>query len=191
VSKGKLTVLIVSGFLITNIIYAQNKEYRLHPEDVIIVNVYEQPDLTSKVRISREGEVTLPLIGTVNIKGLTVKEAEKKIEKLLAKDYLVNPQVSIFIEQYHSERFSVIGAVCRPGSYELSMDKPITVMEAIALAGGFSPNAAQDRTKIIRMRDNKREVIPIRISDITQKGQKEKDIKVLPGDIIYVPEAFW
>jgi polysaccharide export outer membrane protein len=172
---------------------AQEPDYRLQPEDIIRITVYEQPDLATSERITSEGKISFPLLGKVKAAGLTVSELRDKIEELLEKDYLVNPQVHVFIEKYHVKQISVLGAVKNPGKYDMYTERETTLLEAIAMAGGFSDVAAINGTRIIRSDEEGDEthVIRVRVTDITRKGQKEKDVALKPGDIVFVPESFF
>lgn len=170
---------------------AQEPDYRLQAEDVLQITVYEQPDLETKARISSTGEISFPLLGKIEAAGLTVSELKDKVEKLLAEDYLVSPQVQVFIEQYHVKQVSVLGAVKQPGKYDMFTEKETTVLEAIAMAGGFKDVASVNGTRIIRKQDGEEQTIPIKITDITKKGMKDKDISLQPGDIVFVPESFF
>ena len=167
------------------------EEYTIEPEDVLRITVYEQPDLTTKVRVTTEGDITFPLIGKVKAVDLTVTELETRIAELLEKDYLVNPAVNVFIEEYHPKQVFVLGAVGKPGAYNLSKEKQTTVLEAIAMAGGFAKEAAQNGTKVIRVEDGKEITIKIEVTDIIKKGDKDKDIPLKPNDLIIVPESFF
>ena len=170
---------------------AQEPDYHLQPEDILSITVYEQPDLTTRARITSEGKISFPLLGKVKAAGLTVSELKDKIQELLSKDYLVNPQVHVFIEEYHVKQISVLGAVKSPGRYDMYTERETTLLEAIAMAGGFSDVAAVNHTRIIRSEEGEKSVIQIRITDITKKGQKEKDVALKPGDIVFVPESFF
>jgi polysaccharide export outer membrane protein len=178
-------VLIVSSSL------AFSEEYKVDTGDVLLITVYEQPDLTAKVMVSANGDITFPLLGTVNVKGLSIDEIQRKLTTLLQKDYLVEPQVNVFIEKYTPKKVFVMGFVNKPGEYELFKDRPTTVLEAITMAGGFREGAAPNGTKIIRVEDGEEVTIPVKVTDITKKGEKDKDIPVKPGDIIVVPESFF
>ncbi|MBU1853002.1 MAG: polysaccharide export protein [Candidatus Omnitrophica bacterium] len=158
---------------------------------MLLITVYEQPDLTTKVRVSSKGEISFPLLDIVDVKGLPVNEIEKKLAMLLEKDYLVNPQVNVFIEKYHAKKVFVMGFVNKPGEYDLFKDRPTTVLEAITMAGGFKEGAALNNTKIIRVEDDKQVTIPIKVTDITKKGNKDKDVRIKADDIIVVPESFF
>ena len=179
------TILILNPFVVFS------EEYKIETGDVVAVTVYEQPDLSTRARLDSTGEITLPLIGGVQIGGLSVNEATKKITSLLEKDYLVNPQVSIFIQEYHPKKVFVMGFVNRPGEYELFKDRGTTVIEAITMAGGFKEGAAQNGTKIMRKENNGQTTISVKITDIMQKGNKREDVLLKPGDVIFVPESFF
>jgi polysaccharide export outer membrane protein len=168
-----------------------SEDYKIETGDVLTITVYEQPDLTTKTRVGPNKEINFPLIGTVEAGGLTLDEVQKKITSLLAEDYLVNPQVNIFIEEYHPKKVFVMGFVNKPGEYELFKDRETTALEAITMAGGFKEGAAKNGTKLIRMKDGEKISIPVRVMDITNKGDKTKDIPVKPGDILVVPESFF
>lgn len=189
--KKRLKIIIPLLILVVTPGLLYSAEYKIDAGDVILITVYEQPDLITKARVNSKGEITFPLLGNVQIKGLTVDEVEDTIRELLEKDYLVDPQVTVFIEDYRAEKVFVMGFVNEPGEYELFKDRPTTVLEAITMAGGFKEGAAQNGTKVIRVEDGNQVTIPIRITDITKKGDKAKDITINPGDIIVVPESFF
>ncbi len=189
IRKILLIIFIILAFSPSN--SYSSEEYKVEAGDVLTITVYEHPDLTTELRVSPNGEIMFPLLGTVDIKDLSVNEVEEKIRFLLEKDYLVDPQVNVFIKEYHPEKVFVMGFVNRPGEYELFKDRPTTALEAITMAGGFRRGAAENSTKIIRVEEGEEITIPIKVSDITKKGNKDKDIAVKPGDIIVVPESFF
>lgn len=170
---------------------AQKSEYKLQSTDVLRITVHEQDDLATKTRVTADGSISFPLIGKIKVSGLTVREVESKIKELLEKDYLVSAQVLVFIEEYHPRQVSVIGEVNSPGKYNMPDEKDITVLEAIAMAGGFTKDADVNNTRIIRITDEKKETLIIKVKDITERGEKQKDIVVQPEDIIFVPESFF
>jgi len=191
---------ILTGFFLAALILilhpicahsVEAETYSIETGDVLTITVYEQPDLATKARVGSNGNISFPLIGNVAVSGLTVNEIEEKITTLLQEDYLVNPQVSVFIEEYHPQKVFVMGFVNRSGEYELPKDRPTTVLEAITMAGGFKEGAAQNGTKIIRMENGQEVTIPIRVTDITSKGYKERDEIIKAGDIVVVPESFF
>src|SRR5665213_818228 len=108
----------------------------LSPNDVIAVTVYGEDDLTAKTIIDKNGMVMLQLLGQVKLSGLTVKDATTKIQQLYDKDYLVNPQVNVIVEQFAARHFSVLGQVQKPGSFDFPLNEGMNLLEAIAMAGG-------------------------------------------------------
>jgi polysaccharide biosynthesis/export protein len=170
---------------------ARNKtDYRISAADLIAVTVYQDNEMSRKVRVNTNGTVALPLIGSVKIGGLTLLEAQTQIETRLSK-YLVSPQVSLFIEEYGNKLVFVMGEVGKPGSYPIPTEKSLTVLEAISTAGGFTPIAAQDRTRVLRNVNGASVTFTIEVKAITQQGLKEKDLVLEPNDVIYVPQSFF
>lgn len=167
------------------------QDYTVQPEDVLQITVYQEPDLTTQARITRAGKIQFPLLGEIDVQGYTVKQIQEKVTKLLLADYLVDPQVNVFIETYHSRNVFVTGAVVNPGSYPLPTEKPTTVMEAIVMAGGFTKDAAPNKTRIIRIKDGHEKTMNVRADDIIKKGDKSKDVEVYQDDVIFVGESFF
>jgi len=170
---------------------SQGSEYRLQPTDVITITVHNQPDLTTKTRISSDGSISFPLVGKVEAVGLTVQELEHRIKDLLETDYLVTAQVLVFIESYHERQVSVMGEVNEPGKYDMPEERDLTLMQAVAMAGGFTKHANTTKTRVMRMENGKKKTIIINIKEITEKGRKDKDIMLCPEDIVFVPESFF
>lgn len=165
-------------------------EYIVGPQNVLQIDVYYGRDmnLERKVRVSSEGKINFPLLGEVEVNGLTVNELERKLTDLLGKDYLVNPQVSVFIEEYST--VSVIGQVNKPGTYQIK--GRLTVVEAISLAEGFTKIAAPNGVKILRANpDGTKTTINVKAGDIINGGRKEEDIQLQSEDIVTVPESFF
>ena len=182
-------LMILFSVLNPEMALAQKAEYKLQQTDVLQITVHEHPDLTTKTRVTADGYITFPLLGKVNAEGLTLQELEKELKDLLEKDYLVNAQVVIFIEEYHPRQVSVLGEVNTPGKYDMPYEKDMTVLEAIAMAEGFTKDADINNTRIIRVKDGEKITIKVRVKDITNK--KEKDIVLEPDDMVFVPESFF
>jgi polysaccharide export outer membrane protein len=165
-------------------------DYRLAPADLISVTVYQNPDMDRKVRVNTDGTVSLPLIGSINIGGMTLLGAQAAVETNLAK-FLVSPQVSLFIEEYGNKTVYVMGEVQKPGSYPIPTESRMTLLEAISTASGFTPVAAQDRVRVLRYVNGASVSYTVNTKEITRQGQKEKDMVLEPNDIIYVPQSFF
>ena len=153
-----------------------NAGYRLAPNDVIKVQVFGEEALTTETRVSGDGKIALPLLGVLEIKGLTVKETEELITSRLADGFLKHPRVSIYITRYRN--FFVSGEVKTPGGY--TYEEGLTVLKAVTLAGGFTDKASTGRIKIKRLKGKDEETIRANLED-----------PVLPDDIIVVPQSFF
>lgn len=178
-------------------------DYVVGPEDEISITVWDHPDLTRKIRINLEGNISFPLIGEVQVGGLTTIEIEKKIQKLLDKDYIINPQVTVVVESFRSSKISIMGEVKMPGSYALT--RRMSVVEALSLAGGLLSEADHE-IMIVRPKKGEArgrpflpeeledsEIIRIQIRDLLQREgsqeEKTRNIEVKHGDTIFVPKA--
>ncbi|MDP3040130.1 MAG: polysaccharide biosynthesis/export family protein, partial [Deltaproteobacteria bacterium] len=117
------------------------RDYKIGPEDLLEISVFEEEKLNKTVRVSSQGNISLPLLGVLRVKGLTANELEKEVRDLLAEKYLQNPQVSIFIKEFRNQRISVIGMVEKPGVFEVTGQK--TVLDMLAMAGGLKEDAGQ------------------------------------------------
>jgi|GEM_PF-354702 len=256
---------------------AQNpSEYVIGGMDILEINVYQEQDLSGSFRVSASGYIPFPLVGDVHVAGLTPPQAQEKLEALLRDGYLKRPQVTVAVKEYRSKGVSVLGAVNKPGAYQLwggrmtlldllsmaggvsleegskslillrpdahgetksitfNLDRllkegdaalnvavqphdaiyvakadaiivygevknpgtyPIegtsmTVLEALSKAGGLTPLAAPNRTRIIRVDGNVERTIRVRVGDIIA-GERMKDIALQPGDVIVVPESYF
>lgn len=143
---------------------------------MIKVQVFGEDELTTETRVSGDGKIGVPLLGVMEIKGLTVKETEELIAKRLSEGFLKNPRVSIYITKYRN--FYVSGEVKSPGGYPY--EDGLTVLKAVTLAGGFSDKAAKGRIKIKRKSGKEEETVSVKLDDT-----------VLPDDVIVVPESFF
>lgn len=124
------------------------KDYRIGQEDLIEVQVFGVDQLSRTVRVNSRGFVSLPLVGAIAVAGLTAQEAESLISQLLAEKYLQNPQVSLFIKEFTTQRVTIEGAVNRPGVYPLRGQT--TLLTSLALAGGQA--ALSDMTEVMLFR---------------------------------------
>jgi len=166
------------------------KAYRIGPENLLQIDVHYGKDglISQKVRVSSRNLINFPLVGEVNVEGLTVSELENKLYTLLEKDYLVNPQVSVVIEEYST--VSVIGEVKKPGAYPIK--GKLTVVEAISLAEGFSKIASPNRAKIVRTNDDGTKTeIPVRLNDIINGKKQKNNVYLQAGDVVVVPESLF
>lgn len=162
--------------------------YKIGVGDLLLIEVYEEPDLTREVRVLTDGKISFPLLGTLKAAGLKVNQLESKITKRLAAKYLVSPQVTVFVKEF--SRVFVFGEVKSPGAFP--MYGRITAFEAITLAGGFTPVANPSKVKIIRQSaDGKETGFEVDIEKLTKKGDTTQDEELEANDKIIVPRSFF
>jgi len=155
---------------------AETAAYRLGTGDKVRVTVYNEKDLSGDFDVNDQGLIALPLLGQVQVRGLTISEAQELITDKYGKDYLINPRVNVEVLNYRP--FFILGEVKSPGSYPFV--NGMTIVNAVALAGGYTPRANRSRVLIKRAAD-------------PRAGEVEvpEDGPVLPGDVIRVPERFF
>jgi len=165
--------------------------YVLGPNDYIGVEVFGEDDLRTNGRLNPEGNLSVPLLGSVHLAGLTLTQAASKLTELYGRDYLVNPKVNVMLLGYAKRRFSILGQVGRPGSYEMPESNPdgIDLLEAIALAGGYTRIAAPERITVRRQSANGDKIFKVNAKKFN-KGSGG-GFRVEPGDTITVGESIF
>lgn len=163
--------------------------YQLSVDDQIAVEVFGEDDLRTAARVNSEGAVSLPLLGSVHLSGMTLNQAAARLTELYGRDYLVNPKVNVMLISYAKRRFTVLGQVNRPGSYEMPEGSPsgIDLLEAVAIAGGYTRIAAPERISVKR-RD---QVLRVDAKRIAKRGGSESGFRIQPGDTITVGESLF
>jgi polysaccharide biosynthesis/export protein len=164
--------------------------YILSPNDIVLVKVFEDPDLDSQHRISQDGTINFPLIGVVQISGRTVTQAASTIRDRLLKGYLRNPQVRVNVIQYASRRITVLGQVQKPGSYVLPNEERIDLLQAIAMAGGFTRMADEGRVLVRRNVNGVDTILKVNAHAET-KNSSSQLFEVQPDDRITVRERIF
>lgn len=162
------------------------EEYRLHPGDEIDLEIYREPQLSGIFQIDASGLVRHPLCGSFLAAGLTIDEAEAGFTKLLSDKYLVNPRVLISIVSAQSSHVVILGEISNPGVHPIPIGGSMTLLQAIAEAGGFTDLASVDRVTVTRSVDGKEESIRVRVSKMI--SGRESDLELKPNDVIMVPE---
>jgi protein involved in polysaccharide export with SLBB domain len=167
-----------------------NESYRLCSHDRVSIRVFREDELATEARIDKNGTITFPLIGNVRLVGQTAQQAAKTIERLLAADYLVDPQVSVSVTEYSKRRFTILGQVSSPGTIEMPEDTPLNLLEAIGMAGGYTRIAQPSRITVKRVVDGK-EVVHKLDGKKMAKDTNTEIFQVLPGDTITVGESIF
>jgi polysaccharide export outer membrane protein len=179
-------------------------DYKIGPEDLLEISVFEDEKLNKTVRVSSQGNISLPLLGILRVMGLTASELEKEIRDLLAEKYFQNPNVSVFIKEYRNQRISVIGAVEKPGVFDVTGQK--TILEMLAMAGGLAGSPKENAGQLLflirsgRQDDetSKEEKISgeegtktfvIDLEELLVKGNLALNLPLMHGDVINIPVA--
>lgn len=163
-------------------------DYKLAPGDAIKVNVYQNPDLSIETRVSESGVIRYPLVGNVNVGGLSIGEAENRIaQQLKAKDILKQPQVNIVLLQVRGNQVSVLGQVQKPGRFPLETNT-VRVSDMLALAGGVTPTG-DDVLVVTGTRNGQPFRKQIDIPTLFAGTPSKDDILLAPGDTLFVNKA--
>jgi len=153
-------------------------------DDVLAINVWKEPDISRSIPVRSDGKISLPLVGEVQAAGLTPLKLEKDIADKL-KNYISEPEVTVMVQQVNSQKFNILGQVTKPGTYVIA-NSP-TVLDAIALAGGFRDFAKKKSIYVLRHSASGESRLPFNYKDVSQGKNMEQNIKLQPGDTIIVP----
>ncbi len=166
-----------------------SSEYVLRTGDVVQVKVYQEDDLTALSRIGKDGAITMPLLGSLRVANKTVGQAATLIHDRLAKGYLVNPQVTVNVSEFAKRRFTVLGQVQRPGTYDMPTDESVTLLQAIAAAGGYTRIGNPHKVTVQRAEGDENKVIHLDAEAMAQ-DKKQKTFEIRPDDVIVVGEKW-
>jgi polysaccharide export outer membrane protein len=191
-------LLLFALIAYSDTVRAQTSNYIVGAQDVLAITLFDQQDLSGKYTVETDGTFTFPLIGRVTVGGLTMREVEQALRAELSKGFFKNPQVSVAVEQYRSQRVFVMGEVRTPGPYPLVGN--MTLIEALARAGSTTEYAAGEAL-IVRSRDERASggpVLPEQDSSASvihvdvkalQMGRLSENAELRDGDTIFVPRA--
>jgi polysaccharide export outer membrane protein len=185
--KYFLPLLAFVIFLNVGILFAQ--DYMVGEEDVLKITVYDHPDLTAVARVSGDGLITLPLIGAVKVTGLSTSQISQKLTELLSDGYIVDPHVSVFVEEFKSRKTIIMGQVNKPGVYALSGNT--TFLELLSKAGGLTKEAG-DKAIIKRKIASpvkQESIITIDLKKLLEEGDTSSDVLLMDSDNVYVAKA--
>ncbi|MCI5223490.1 MAG: hypothetical protein D3924_12670 [Candidatus Electrothrix sp. AR4] len=174
--------------------------YTVGSEDVLSVDVYDNPDLKGLYTVSTNGDIVLPLLGQINVSGMTLSSIKDKITGLLEKDYLYNPIVSVIVSAYRSKKVKIMGNVGKPGIYYL--DAPTRIFDLLTKAEGISSQLGTimsgHKAHIIRntlkygtskKKRSKISKIHVDLFQLLVKGNDKANIYLQSGDVIYIPDT--
>jgi polysaccharide export outer membrane protein len=187
---------------------ASYKDYQVGPEDLLEIGIYGQEKLNRTLRVSGQGDITMPLLGAVKVAGSTPQKIENHLRELYDAKYLVNPQITVMVKEFRYQRVSVTGAVAKPGTYELI--GPRTLLEVLSLAGGLASQTssipAGDVINVTRhpsphdpsgtkkggasqISNPPTETVVINLRRLVSGESPDLNIMVANGDVVHVPFA--
>jgi polysaccharide export outer membrane protein len=162
----------------------ESPDYSIAPEDVLIIDVWKEPEISRTVPVRRDGKISLPLLNDVQAAGLTPTQLSLEIvEKLRAT--VVHPQVTVIVAQMSSQRIYILGQVIRGGAYPLVPD--MTAVQALSIAGGLTPFAKMKKIYVMRTENGQRKMFPVNYKEVVSGRMSHQDILLKPGDTIVVP----
>jgi protein involved in polysaccharide export with SLBB domain len=163
---------------------AVSADYKVSPQDVLTISVVGEKDLTQECRVTTSGTITYAWLSNVEVAGRTAAQIEQDLRTALDKDYLVEPTVIVALKEYRAREVNVLGQVNKPGPVSIPPERPMTIVEAISRAQGFTARGNPNKIEFTR-RGKK---TPLRMDELNKITDPAKTLYVEPGDIIEVGE---
>jgi len=162
-----------------------DSSYVIGADDVLAINVWKEPDVSRSVPVRSDGKISLPLVGELTAGGQTPLQLEQEITKRLA-NYISEPEVTVIVTDSKSQRINILGMVVRPGTYMLTGSA--TVLDAIAMAGGFKDFAKQKQIYVLRANaDGTEKRLAFNYKEVIKGQNPEQNVRLLPRDTVVVP----
>lgn len=169
--------------------------YRLYPRDSVTLSVYGEPDISTQLRLSGNGSINIPLLGNLNVGGLSLSEAENKIaQAYVEREIFIDPQITLQVTEYSKKEISILGQISNQGRIELPPEMAsLSIIEAVSSAGGLSRIAKGDAVRVTRknLETNEEQVFVVDVESMITGRSKTEVFFVIPGDIIFVPERLF
>ena len=168
---------------------AQSDEYRIGPGDTVQIFVWDHEDLSTTVQVRPDGKISTPLVEDLQASGKTPTDLARDIEVVLS-EYVRSPVVTVIMQGFQGvsdQQVRVVGQAAEPQA--LQYRQGMTVLDVVIAVGGLSEFAAGNRAKIIRELDGKTVEIRVRLDDLLNKGRIGENIRMLPGDVLIIPES--
>jgi len=167
----------------------RGESYRLTAKDVVRVTVFQEGDLATESRIGSDGTISCPLIGSAQIGGKTVEEASQVLAGLYRK-YLIKPEVTVSVIDYAKRRFTILGQVAKPGTFDMPDDSTLNLVEAVGLAGGYTRIADSSKVILKRLVNGQEKIFKLDGGKMLSRDSVKR-FEVLPGDTILVNEGWF
>ncbi|HRZ28937.1 MAG TPA: polysaccharide biosynthesis/export family protein [Spirochaetota bacterium] len=185
----KTAIIAVLAGIITYI-PIHSEEYTVGIGDILQVSILQPDQISNNVTVTPGGEISVPFLGTIQVKGKTITEVQRTIQYRLANGYLKYPVVTVSLIESRSRNYTISGEVNTPGTYQLQENT--TVLKAISVAGGFTRFGSKSRVKILRPRTDRPGYRSIKVDlKAVIDGDAKADILIEPGDIIVISEGFF
>jgi polysaccharide export outer membrane protein len=191
--KRLISIAIVAALVSTGTAQAQNPKaddvaalpaYRIGPEDILQISVFSNEALSRTVPVRPDGMISLPLLNDVKAAGLTPMELRDALTKKLV-EFVPAPEIAVIVTEVRSFVISVIGQVTKPGRYDLKGST--TIVEALAMAGGFKEFADRSHVAVIRTENGAQKRIPFDYDRVAAASRPQPNFPLRPGDIVVVP----
>jgi polysaccharide biosynthesis/export protein len=161
------------------------ENYIIGPSDVLAITVWKESEFSKTMPVRPDGKISLPLIGEMQASGLTTAQLKQLVGQKL-RDYIDDPEVNIVVAEIKSRSFNIMGKVVKPGSYDLA--RPLTVLDAIALAGGFQDFAKVTKVYVLRrMVDGSQQMLPFNYKMVIKGKNLQENTQIQPGDTVVIP----
>jgi polysaccharide biosynthesis/export protein len=182
-------LIVILTFISSEVTQADNEPsadntYRIQPGDVLEVSVWREEDLLKQVLVRPDGGMSFPLVGDIQAAGKSVADLQKLITERLTK-YIPDPVVTVSTLKLDGNKVYVIGKVARPGEFQAN--RYMDVVQALSVAGGMTPYAADNKITVLRRENGKQKSIPFRYGDIEKGEDLEQNIILRSGDVVVVP----
>ncbi len=162
-----------------------DSSYVIGADDVLAINVWKEPEVSRAVPVRSDGKISLPLVGELMAGGQTPLQLEQEITKRL-QNYISEPEVTVIVQDSKSQRINILGMVAKPGSYLLTGSA--TVLDAIAMAGGFKDFAKQKSIYVLRANsDGTQKRISFNYKEVIKGKNPDQNVRLLPRDTVVVP----
>jgi polysaccharide biosynthesis/export protein len=174
-----------SGTEVRSVGTSHDDSFVIGADDVLAVNVWKEPEISRAIPVRSDGKISLPLVGEVQATGQTPLKLEQDIASRL-KNYIAEPEVTVIVQQINSQKFNILGQVNKPGSYVIT--NSATVLDAIAVAGGFRDFAKKKSIYVLRQNaDGTQTRIPFNYKEVVKGLNPAQNVKLQPRDTIVVP----
>lgn len=167
-----------------------DSDYSIREGDMVQMSVFNEPELTVSGRVRKDGTLQCPLIGQIRIAGLGQQAAARAIQEAYRKDYLVNPEVNLFVSQFTVQRVTVLGQVMRPGSHDLPAEKQLSILQVLGMAGGPTRIANLKKVTVKRNINGRPETVRVDVQSMVS-GDSSQVFVVREDDVITVPESLF